>query len=154
MAYANFQDRLLIAGSEIESGGPLPPISAIHPLPPEQKPEPAVRPELSDATLEAGPEKISDLNGSGFVQLKKLMRPAKPARASPCAPWETVRRELDPQHCSRSTRADQVEPGGARPSAAAGSAWIKCLNLRARKPTRIAYSRIRWVITRSLQCFY
>ncbi len=162
MAYANFQDRLLIAlGSEIESGGPLPPIEVrFIPLPPEQKPEPAVRPELSDATLEAGPEKISDPEWKwlSFVQLKKLMEAqrSRPGRVS-APPWETVRRELDPQLYppDRPVRIKwSLVVLGHQPRL--GSAWIKCLRTFGREADqdRVFEESLFWVITRSLQCFY
>ncbi len=166
MAYANFQDRLLIAlGCEMESGGPMPPIevSFIRP-PPDQKPEPAVRPPLPEAMPETitktAPQKIvdSDWKMLNFVQLQELMEAqrCRQGRVS-VPPWETVRRELDPQLYppDRPLRIKwSLVVLGNQPRL--GSAWINCLRTFGREANQdhVFEESLFWVITRSLQCFY
>lgn len=162
MAYANFQDRLLIAlGSEIESMGPLPPIDVkfVAP-PPDQKPEPALRPALSDAMAGAAPEKLADpeWKSLSFIQLQELMEAqrSRPGRVS-VPPWETVRRELDPKIYppDRPVRIKwSLVVLGHQPRL--GAAWIKCLRTFGREANqdRVFEETLFWVITRSLQCYY
>src|SRR5579872_2300295 len=62
MAYANFQDRLVLAlGLDVEPGGPLPPLE-VHfaAADPNQKPEPAARPDLPENAPTDGPVTVDD----------------------------------------------------------------------------------------------
>lgn len=166
MAYANFQDRLLIAlGSEIEPDGPLPPLAVrfIAP-PPDQKPEPAVRPAKPEsAPGEAAgttPEKIVDpeWQALNFVQLQDLMEAQRSRQSRVSVPvWEAVRQGLDPKLYppDRPVRIKwSLVVLGHQPRL--GAAWIKCLRTFGREANqdRVFEETLFWVITRSLQCFY
>ena len=162
MAYANFQDRLLIAlGCQIEPEGPLPPLEIrfVAP-PPDQKPEPAARPQIPAIVASEVPQGIADAEWSAlsFIQLQQRMETQRSRQGRISAPlWETARRELDPQIYppDRPVRIKwSLVVLGHQPRL--GSAWIKCLRTFSREANqdRVFEESIFWVITRSLQCFY
>lgn len=162
MAYANFQDRLLIAlGSEIEPDGPLPPLEVrFSSPPPDQKPEPAARPEVLAAPAAPAPGRISDPDWKSlnFVQLQERMEAQRGRKSRVSVPtWEAARRELDPQLYppDRPVRIKwSLVVLGHQPRL--GPAWIKCLRTFGREANqdRVFEETLFWVITRSLQCFY
>ncbi|MBS0262073.1 MAG: hypothetical protein JSS02_08945 [Planctomycetes bacterium] len=162
LAYANFQDRLLLAlGTEIEPVGPLPPLPVQFAAPPAgQKPEPAVRPERPAAADEAAPAKIADTDwlSLSFGQLQDRMEAQRSRTSRVSVPdWEVARQGLDPQVYppDRPVRIKwSLVVLGHQPQL--GSAWIKCLRTFGREANqdRVFEETLFWVITRSLQCFY
>ncbi|MBI3866217.1 MAG: hypothetical protein HY290_30425 [Planctomycetia bacterium] len=162
MAYANFQDRLLISlGSEIEPGGPLPPLEVHFAAPPpDQKPEPAARPAPIEPAPESAPQKIadSDWKSLNFLQLQERMEAQRSRSGRVSVPtWESARRELDPKLYppDRPVRIKwSLVVLGHQPRL--GPAWIKCLRTFGREANqdRVFEETLFWVITRSLQCFY
>jgi hypothetical protein len=162
LAYANFQDRLLISlGTEIESGGPLPPLDVpfVAP-PPDQKPDPAARPELPELVSDVAPTKIADPDwlSLNFVQLQERMEAQRARKSRISVPdWETTRSGLDPKIYppDRPVRIKwSLVVIGHQPQL--GPAWIKCLRTFGREANqdRVFEESLFWVITRSLECFY
>lgn len=162
MAYANFQDRLLLAlGLDVEPGGPLPPLE-VHfaAADPNQKPEPAARPEPPESAPNEVPEMVDDAGwkAQGFGQLQGLMELQRSRKGRISVPaWESFSAQLDPKLYppDKPTRIQwSLVVVGHQPKL--GSAWINCLRTFGREANqdRVFEESLFWVVTRSLQCFY
>jgi hypothetical protein len=162
MAYASFQDRLLVAlGSEIEPDGPLPPLEVrfVTP-PPDHTPEPADRPAMPESPAESTANDTSDSEWKAlsFIQLQEKMEAQRGRQGRVSVPlWESVRSALDPMFYppDRPVRIKwSLVVLGHQPRL--GSAWINCLRTFGKEANqdRVFEETLFWVVTRSLQCFY
>jgi alkylhydroperoxidase family enzyme len=158
LAYANFQDRLLLAlDAQVEPGGPLPPVdfqvAKGPPVAAPERPQPVDRAAASLSGLLNDPE----WTALEFPQLQKAME-AQRARAPRIAvpPWDTVRKALPagvapdkPVRIKWSLVCTGYQPELAM-------AWSACTRAFAQdaKQDRVFEELLFWVVTRSLQCFY
>jgi alkylhydroperoxidase family enzyme len=162
LAYANFQDRLLLGlGIDVEPGGPLPPLEVLFAPPPaDSKPEPAERPELPPPPADGGQQMIDDaewkaLDFGKLQERMELQRLRSPRIGVPA--WESVARQLDPK-LYPPDKPTQIRWSlvvvGYQPEL--GPAWVNCLRAFGREANqdRAFEESLFWVITRSLQCFY
>jgi len=162
MAYANFQDRLLLTlGLQVESDGPLPPLEVQFAAPaPDQKPEPAARPEWPETPPGDSPQMVDDPDWKSldFGKLQGLMELQRIRKTRVSIPaWESFSGQLDPKLYppDKPTRIRwSLVVVGHQPRL--GPAWINCLRTFAREANqdRVFEESLFWVITRSLQCFY
>jgi len=162
LAYANFQDRLLVAlGLAVEAEGPLPPLEVLFvPPDPAQKPAPASRPEFPQPAEGAAAPTIEDPEWKKlhFGQLQGLMELQRLRQPRVSVPqWENFRSQLDPRLYppDRPTRIRwTLVVVGHQPKL--GPAWINCLRAFGREANqdRVFEESLFWIITRSLQCFY
>ncbi len=159
LAYANFQDRLLLAlGVPVESGGPLPPLDVRFPraaIPPA--PSSARKPD--DAPAPAAVAKVSDPDWTGLnladLQKELEKQKARPPRV-PVPSWEEVRKGLPPDYpADRPSRVRwTLVCLGYQPELSA--AWLRTMRTfgEEAKQDRVFEESLFWVITRSLRCFY
>jgi alkylhydroperoxidase family enzyme len=157
LAYANFQDRLLLAlGLPVEEGGPLPPLEvrfarggAIEVTP--RKAPGATTAGLPDKRADDAWDKIdfSGLQGRLDKQRGRRERIAVPS-------WDDVRRGLPKDYPqSRPVRIKwSLVCLGYQPEMAA--AWSACTRAfgEESKQDRVFEESLFWVVTRSLNCFY
>jgi alkylhydroperoxidase family enzyme len=162
LAYANFQDRLVLAlDVPLEEGGPLPPgdfqfpalakTSDIAPAPrPEALPESTGEDPPVDAGLEWSPLDMAQLRELLETQRERPGRVSVPA-------WERVREQLPAELYPRE-RPLKVKWSlvvlGHQPEL--GLAWMRCLRTFGREADldRVLAESIFWVITRTIHCFY
>ena len=159
LAYANFQDRLLLAlGTDVEPGGPRPAFDVgvakdAHAATGERPP---VLPRASSAS--SGLFADAEWATLDFAELQKAMEAqrARPPRI-PVPRWEDVRKALPPESYAN---RPPLRIGwslvclGYQPELA--SAWSACTRAFAEdaKQDRVFEETLFWVITRSLRCFY
>lgn len=168
-AYANFQDRLLLAlGVDVESGGPLPPLKVTFrkPTPSTDKGDKAREPprrKLSPPAKHppALPTRVEDPEWTAisFEALRKRLanQKARPRARITIPTWETVRDNLPPS-MPRPKKPVRIQWSllnyGYQPRLTA--AWLG--GLRAFRGESdlsvIQQESMFWVVTRSLQCFY
>jgi alkylhydroperoxidase family enzyme len=159
LAYANFQDRLLLAlGAEIEPGGPYPPREArldqaAHAVAPERAPFETRTPGRNSGLL-TDPEWAA----LDFSELQKSME-AQRAREPriPVPRWEDARKALPPEATAGRPPLKikwSLVCLGYQPELA--RAWSACTSAFAAdsKQDRVFEETLFWVVTRSLQCFY
>jgi alkylhydroperoxidase family enzyme len=160
LAYANFQDRLLLSvGLNREPGGPLPPRDLrFVPPAPTKSPGPAARePDLSGVPRaeDLGPDALwSGLDFGQLQQRLEAQRERAPRIRVPA--WEEVAKRLpggSPRRRPLKIRWSLVCLG-YQPELA--SAWFTCLGTFAQEAhqDRVFEESLFWVITRSLECFY
>ena len=162
LAYANFQDRLLLAlGIDVEPDGPLPPLEILFAATSaDAKPEPAERPELPTSPADGRLQMIDDaewksLDFGKLQERMELQRLRKPRIRVPA--WESLIKQLDPK-LYPPDKPTQIRWSlvvvGYQPEL--GPAWINCLRAFGREANqdRAFEESLFWVITRSLQCFY
>ncbi len=161
LAYANFQDRLLLAlGITVEEGGPLPPIAVRFAKPLAGGAVPAERrmPEGADQTP-AGTGKVTDREWTklDYEHLQRLMETQRSREPRiPVPSFESVRKHLPPAF----PKGQQLRIRwslvclGYQPELA--SAWTLCTRTfgEESKQDRVFEESLFWVVTRSLQCFY
>jgi alkylhydroperoxidase family enzyme len=162
LAYANFQDRLLMAlGVPLEQEGPLAPLEVLFASPrPDQKPQPAERPALPETPPSEAPAKPVDAewNALNFTQLQDLMEAQRARQSRITVPlWEDVRGNLEPGSYNPDRQLKikwSLVVLGNQPRL--GTAWLNCLRTFGREANQdhIFEETMFWVITRSLQCFY
>jgi alkylhydroperoxidase family enzyme len=155
LAYANFQDRLLLTlGVEVEPGGPLPPLDVRpslkrEPTVPLRKLPPPVQTPLEDLKDPEWAEfDFPALQGLVDRQRERSGRIRVPA-------WDEVRRQLPPGPPRRPLRIRwSLVCMGYQPELA--SAWSACTSNfgREARQDRVFEESLFWVVTRSLQCFY
>jgi alkylhydroperoxidase family enzyme len=161
LAYANFQDRLVLTlGLSPDREPPLPPLAVRFrkgkDAPP---PVPAARAKLADAGAPAVAERIRDAEwlALDFERLQQRMEGQR-ARAPrvPVPSWEEVRKHYPPgQGPVRPLRIKwSLVCTGYQPELALG--WGACTRAfgQEAKQDRVFEESLFWVVTRSLQCFY
>jgi alkylhydroperoxidase family enzyme len=158
LAYANFQDRLLLTlGVPVEAGGPLPPLPVrfqkdgpMPQAPPRRPPGGAAGQGPSGG---ADPE-WAKLDLAALQKEMERQRSRPPRIAVP--PWEEVKRVLPPGYPSnRPVRIRwTLVCMGYQPELTA--AWFGCTRTFAEeaRQDRVFEESLFWVITRSLNCFY
>jgi alkylhydroperoxidase family enzyme len=160
LAFANFQDRLLLAlDIPVEEGGPLPPPAMefvkgapAPPVPPRFRPE--KRPTAHV------PERVDDPEWRE-LDFDDLQRKLEAQRTGPgrirVPRWEEVLEVLPPDYPkpSRPSRVQWTLVGlGYQPELTA--AWLSCMRTFGEEADqdRVFEEEVFWVITRSLHCFY
>jgi len=155
LAYANFQDRLLLTlGLSVEPGGPLAPLD-VRPSPKAQASVPTrVLPSPVKTPLEdlKDPE-WAELEFSVLQGLVDRQR-ERPGRIR-VPTWEEVSRHLPASPPRKPLRIKwSLVCMGYQPELAA--AWSACTGSfgREARQDRVFEESLFWVVTRSLQCFY
>jgi alkylhydroperoxidase family enzyme len=159
LAYANFQDRLLLAlGLPIETGGALPPLDIRFVKGKEPVAAPSRQPPV-DAPLEGALSRLPDAEWSAldFSQLQKSMEAQRARGPRLRVPtWEEVRPGLPPGYPTNKPVGIRwsLVCFGHQPQLAA--AWSACTRAFAQdaRQDRVFEESLFWVITRSLHCFY
>jgi hypothetical protein len=162
MAFANFQDRLLLAlNVPIEPEGPLPPLEVrFVALKPGETIAAAPREEHEETELKEVITRIKDLDWQSFSfdQLQRQLdeQRAREPRVSVPA-WNDVQPLLPPDMFppDRPTRVKwSLAVLGHQPQL--GVLWLRGLRTFSReaKQDRVFEESLFWVVTRSLQCFY
>ncbi len=157
LAYANFQDRLLLAlGLSPEPGGPLPPLDVrfsrggAADVPTRPAPR-AVAARSSKRPADDGWDQLDFADLQGRLE-RQRGRPGRIAVPS----WEDVRRGLPkdyPQARPVRIKWSLVCLGYQPELAAAWSACTRAFGEEA-KQDRVFEESLFWVVTRSLDCFY
>lgn len=160
LAYANFQDRLLLAlGLAPESGDALLPVEVkfVRKDGPEVQ-APRRRPPEGNAAPTV-PEHIADADWSAldFARLQKEMEGQRGRSGRVRVPaWDEVRKHLPPGYpADRPLRIQwSLVCTGHQPELAL--AWSACTRAFAQdaKQDRVFEESLFWVVTRSLRCFY
>jgi hypothetical protein len=161
LAYANFQDRLLLAlGVDVEPGGPLKPLGVkFSRQPTEGRAIAPTRPRLEAAKTDSPAEAITDREwlAMDFAQLQKHMEGQRARQPRiPVPSWEEVAKNLPAG--SPTNRPIQIRWSrvcmGYQPELAAG--WSNCTRAfrEESRQDRVFEETLFWVITRSLHCFY
>lgn len=175
-AYANFQDRLLLAlGASLEEGGPLPPLKVHLPKPPPRRSSSDSQPGKNSAKKDKPKRSVSPPSKNPPVIPEKLDDPEWTALS-----FDALREGLSKQIARRKSRVripswedvcanlpdDVPKPGkpvriqwslltyGHQPRLSA--AWSS--GLRAFRSESdldaVFHESMFWVVTRSLHCFY
>jgi alkylhydroperoxidase family enzyme len=158
LAYANFQDRLLLAlGTPLEDGGPLAPLdvrfvrggNAPAPAPRQPPRELAAMPPQKPTSADWAALDFGNLQAHLEAQRERPQRIAVPT-------WEEVRRGLPKDYPA--TRPSRIKWSlvclGYQPELSA--AWLTCMRTFGDESSqdRVFEESVFWVITRSLHCFY
>jgi hypothetical protein len=159
LAYANFQDRLLLSlGLNEEPGGPVLPLQVRFGRPAESE-SVAARSPLPAANASASPAPKGDARWSSvdFDYLQKQMESQRAREARIRVPtWEEVRKRLPAGYPAN-------RPLGIRWSLVClgyqpelTGAWFNSMRTFAQeaKQDRVFEESLFWVVTRSLSCFY
>lgn len=161
MAYANFQDRLLLSlNADVELDGPLPPLAVRFAAPAANESITVKRPEVS-TEKPAAPLAITlgrEWTSVGFDQLLRGMEQqrARPGRVS-VPKWEDFHPRL-PSGMYSADKPTRIKWSlvvmGHQPQM--GPAWLKCLRTFGREANqdRVFEETLFWVITRTIHCFY
>lgn len=160
LAYANFQDRLLLAlDLPVEEEGPLMPLNVRFARKPA---EAAPRPPSQTASTSVSrkviePGATDDWRARDFNSLQSAMEEQRSRQARVSVPdWEDVKKGL-PSWYNRD-KPSRIRWSlvclGHQPELAVG--WFACLRTFAQeaKQDRVLEESLFWVITRSTQCFY
>jgi alkylhydroperoxidase family enzyme len=159
LAYANFQDRLLLAlGVNVEPGGPYPPRDVR--VAKDARAAAPERPPLQARAASGASGLFADAEWTtlDFGELQKAMEAqrARPTRI-PIPTWEEARKALPPE--SYESRPPlrigwSLVCLGYQPELA--MAWSACTRAFAEdaKQDRVFEEMLFWVVTRSLRCFY
>ncbi len=167
MAYANFQDRLLLClGSPMEPGGPLPPLDvvfapgALITRPPATAPGTPPSSLAASGTHSSGKDLIEDapewtslsydeLQVRLETQRNKVTRVRVPS-------WEEVERGLPPDFTTRNRVVWNLVCLGHQPElAAAWETYLRTSSIETRdKMDRVFSQSLFWVTTRAMNCSY
>ena len=146
LAYANFQDRLLLAlDVPIEAGGPLPPLE-VRFNPKAEPPAVPTRQRPEGRPVPEEPERIDDpfwlSMEPGDLQGRLTEQRSRPGRIR-VPSWEEVLRVMPPEYPqARETGSHPMEPGDHGLPARAGGGLVGLHpHLSARKRSRIGSSR-------------
>jgi alkylhydroperoxidase family enzyme len=161
LAYANFQDRLVLSlGLSAEDDPPLPPLAVRFRKGPDAPARPAPDPRAKPAgTPPPVAERISDADWRAldFGRLQERMAGQR-ARAPriQVPPWEEVRKHLPPERAAGKPLRIKwsLVCLGYQPELARG--WSACTSAfgEEARQDRVFEESLFWVVTRSLQCFY
>lgn len=161
MAYASFQDRLLLTlNVSVEPDGPLSPL-AVRFVPPEATESIAVeRPERKSEKPALSPTITlgRDWTSINFDQLQRGMEQQRARTGRVSVPkWEDFHPLLPPgmYPADKPTRIQwSLVVMGHQPRM--GPAWLKCLRTFGREANqdRVFEESLFWVITRTIHCFY
>jgi alkylhydroperoxidase family enzyme len=160
LAYANFQDRLLLAlGVPIEAGGPLPPLEVRF----DGKADPPTVPSRQQPTgrpVPKEPERIDDPFWLSMefddLQGRLTEQRSRPSRIR-VPSWEEALRVM-PAEMPRPEKPVRIRWSlvtmGYQPELAA--AWSACTRaFRAEaKQDRVFEESLFWIVTRTIHCFY
>jgi alkylhydroperoxidase family enzyme len=160
LAYANFQDRLLLAlDVPVEKNGPLPPVAVKFARPFTGGAAPAARavPDVKDS--DAGPKQVTDPEWRqlDFDSLQKFMESQRGREPRiPVPSFDSVKKYLPPTF----PKDQQLKINwslvclGYQPELA--SAWSLCTRSFGEDAhlEQIFEESLFWIVTRSLQCFY
>lgn len=159
LAYANFQDRLLLAiGAEVEPGGPYPPrdvrfAADAHAVASDRPPiESRVSARASAVCNDP------DWTGVAFGELQKSMDEQRAREPRISVPrWEDVSKAYPPEVVAKRPPLRikwSLVCMGYQPELA--KAWGACTGAFAAdaKQDRVFEETLFWVVTRSLRCFY
>jgi hypothetical protein len=158
LAYANFQDRLLLAlDLPVESNGPLAPLAVRFA---KGTPAPAVPPRHRPTSAASNGQPAVDPGWRklDFDTLQKQMESQRGREPRiPVPAWEEVKKKMPPDA--------PLPPGplrirwslvcnGYQPELA--YAWTKCTRTFGEEAAqdRVFEESLFWVVTRSLECFY
>lgn len=160
MAYANFQDRLLLAlNADIESDGPLPPLAVRFAAPAAGVSIAADRPRIKEENPVAPTINLgSEWTALSFEQVMRGMEQqrARPGRIS-VPEWKDVYPRL-PAGMYSADKPVRIKWSlvviGYQPKM--GPAWLKCLRTFGREANqdRVFEETLFWVVTRTNRCFY
>jgi hypothetical protein len=161
-AYANFQDRLLLAlGVAVEPEGPLPPLAVRFVAPGRDDKIAATRPKLEPAAAASSLKDVGPGAEWAAVPFDQLVRAMQAQRALPGRVSVPMWQDVHPRLPAESYRADRpvrikwsLVVLGHQPKM--GVAWHKCLRTFAREADqdRVLEESLFWVITRTIDCFY
>jgi len=167
-AYANFQDRLLLAlGASVEESGPLPPLK-VHLRPTDPHGNGQAKPDKSKRTVTLPttkappiPEKLDDPEWTALpfdALSERLTKQIARRKARIRIPsWEQVREEF-PHDIAKPDKPVRIQWSllafGYQPRLSL--AWSRGLRaFRAESDLDpVFHESMFWVVTRSLQCFY
>jgi alkylhydroperoxidase family enzyme len=160
VAYANFQDRLILSyGIPLEAGGPLPPLEVQFKSPyAGNTGAPRVLPK--NAPADGPPAHINDPDWLQIepAALRAAMESQKASKPRvPVPTFEEIKAKSPPNTFppGRTLKINwSLVCMGYQPELAA--AWIKCLRTfeAESKQDRIFEECLFWVVTRSIDCFY
>jgi alkylhydroperoxidase family enzyme len=158
VAYANFQDRVLLAlGAEVEPGGPLPPAATrFDPDAKPGRPAPPRPPWKEVAGAKADPDDARPVwSGHSFDDLRALLdrQKARPSRVP--MPDAAALAGLPPPMRAQAERVVWTRvSGGYQPGLTA--AWFACMAAAGEEAAldRVFANTLFWVVTRTNDCFY
>jgi hypothetical protein len=159
LAYANFQDRLLLAiGAQVEPGGPYPPREIR--FAPDARSVAPERPaqEARASSRTSGVLGDPDWTGVEFGELQKSMEEQRAREPRiPVPSWEDARKAYPPEVAANRPPLRirwSLVCLGYQPELA--KAWGACTSAFATdaKQDRVFEETLFWVVTRSLRCFY
>ncbi len=154
VAFANFQDRLVLAlGISREPDGPLPPRDWRF----AKESKAMERPAWPTAPAKAAPMKLdAEWRSFSFSDLKKNMEVQKERPLRIRVPtWDEVKVSLPPESQKRELRIKwSLVCMGYQPELAQG--WSACTKAFRDEAAmdRVFEESLFWVVTRTLQCFY
>jgi alkylhydroperoxidase family enzyme len=159
LAYANFQDRLLLTlDLPVEDEGPLPPLKVQFPRkPPPAAPRPPGEPTPSKAGKVALSSSADEWPSLKFESLLQSMNEQRNRKARITVPvWDDVRKGIPPWY--NPPKPSRIKWSlvclGNQPDLAL--AWSACLRNfgEEAKQDRVLEESLFWIITRTSQCFY
>jgi alkylhydroperoxidase family enzyme len=160
LAYANFQDRLLLSlGLPLERGGPLLPLD-VHFKAPAPGSHVDATPRTPPKTQPAPvPSSLADTDWftMNFAELQSKMQGQRAREPRVLVPsWDDVRKALPPAMANRPPVRIRwsLVCMGYQPELTLG--WFACMRTFAEeaKQDRVFEESLFWVITRSIHCFY
>jgi alkylhydroperoxidase family enzyme len=161
LAYANFQDRLLLTlGLDVEPNGPLPPLEIRFAKKPGVSVAAAERPGPDRSRgIPASPARVQDTDWLS-LDFKNLQQQLDQQRARPTRirvpAWEDVKKGLPSWYpASRPSRIQwSLVCLGYQPELSA--AWLYTMRTfgQEAQQDRVFEESLFWIVTRTLQCFY
>jgi hypothetical protein len=158
LAYANFQDRLLIGlGVEVEEGGPLPPLEFRVARGDSTKTDAPARPAWEAVrAAKVDEEKVKpDWRSLEFANVRKLLEAQKERKARIKPPPADSLSKLPPDVRSRMEKIGwSVVSLGYQPRLT--MAWFDCMGTFSQEArlNGVFSASLFWVVTRGVDCFY
>jgi alkylhydroperoxidase family enzyme len=158
VAYANFQDRLLLAlGAEVEPGGPLPPAATRFDPAAKAGVAAPTRPpwkEVADAEADP-PDARPAWSGYSFDEIRELLdrQKARPPRVP--LPGDAALAGLPPAMRAQAGQIVWTRVSAGYQPALTG-AWFACMSAAGEEGSldRVFSNTLFWVVTRTNDCFY